>query len=285
MDLAATYLEALPAGASRGIDRAALAGELLAFCAAAHEAAPGLEPMLEAFVRALAARATEGKLPAMDRAVDLGLAFASSRGDARALKALDAVLVTSVGRAVARIDSSRAFADLVAQELRTRLFVGERPRIKEYSGKGPLAGWLRTTAARIALNLRRGADDRGHEALRSNIRAMASEPEVAVLRAKYREDFEAALRVALETLPSKEKAILCLNVRDGMSSEKIATLYRVSRATAKRMLVRARQMLLEGTEKELRSRLMLTTGEFESIARVIHEDLEVSVLRLLKSDG
>jgi RNA polymerase sigma-70 factor (ECF subfamily) len=187
-----------------------------------------------------------------------------------------------VTRAVARIDASPAFAALVAQELRTRLLVGERPRIAEYAGRGPLAGWLRTAAVRIALNLRRGTAERRHDALSSKLHAVVSEPEVAMLRERYRDDFEASLRAALAGLPSRERALLGLSVRDGLTSEAIASLYKVSRATAKRMLARARDLLLEETKRELQGRIRLTTSEFHSVARVVCDDLDVSVVKLLE---
>jgi len=284
MDLVATYLAALDREIPDDADRAAMGEELTDLVGAVQQVVPGIAAVPGEFVRFLALRA-DGELPAQDRAVDLAIAFAAARHDAGALKALDERLVGSVRRAVARIDASPPFADLVAQELRTHLLVGDRPRIAEYAGRGPLAGWLRTAAARIALNLRRGAANRHHDALSSQIRAVASEPEVAVLRTRYRGDFEASLRAALAGLPSRERAVLCLNVRDGLSVEKIAAVYRVGRSTAHRMLANARKLLLAETKRELRTRIDLDTSEFHSVARAVCEDLDVSVVRLLQSDA
>lgn len=218
-------------------------------------------------------------------AEDRALAAAAAAGDAAALKTLDALVVTAVARAVARIDASPAFAALVAQELRTRLLVGERPRIAEYAGRGPLGGWLRTAAVRIALNLRRGPAEQRHDALSSRIRAVVSEPEVALLRERHRDDFEASLRAALAGLPARERALLGLSVRDGLTADAIAGVYKVSRATAKRMLARARATLLEQTKRELQARIRLTSSEFHSVARVVWDDLDVSVVKLLEGEG
>jgi RNA polymerase sigma-70 factor (ECF subfamily) len=216
------------------------------------------------------------------RVDDLALAVAAGRWDAAALQAFDALLVASVARAVARIDRSAAFADLVAQELRTHLLVGERPRIADYRGSGPLSGWLRSAAARIALNLRRGCAQGAHDDLSSNVRAVVVEPELDVLRSRHRADFEAALRKALERLPPRLRSALCLTLRDGMSIEKLAALHAVSRTTAKRMLAEARAFLLAETSRELRARLGLTESEFTSVARALHTDVDVSVVRLLE---
>jgi RNA polymerase sigma-70 factor (ECF subfamily) len=106
---------------------------------------------------------------------------------------------------------------------------------------------------------------------------------MAVLRERYRDVFEASLRAALKGLPSRERAVLSLAVRDGLTSDKIAALYKVSRATAKRMLARARELLLEETKRELRERIQLTSSEFQSVARAVCDDIDVSVVRLLQS--
>ena len=52
---------------------------------------------------------------------------------------------------MARIDSSSQFVDEVKQGLRERLLVGPPPRIAEYSGSGPLGGWLRVVSVRLAI--------------------------------------------------------------------------------------------------------------------------------------
>jgi RNA polymerase sigma-70 factor (ECF subfamily) len=280
MDLASTYLSALDPAARANVEEGPLPAALEALCAAACSAVPGLAPHLGDFVRSLAARAADGRLPPLERAADLALAFASARGDPGALKALDALLTAVVPRAVARTGPSPAFTAQVAQEVRVRLLVGEQPRIADYAGLGPLAGWLRTCALRVALNLRRARSDLPKRALSSSVGAVVIDPELAMLRARYRDDFEAALRVALDRLPARERAALCLHVRDGMSSEKVAALFGVSRATAKRILVRARESVAAETRRELQGRLQLTTSEIDSVVRAVRSDIDTSVARL-----
>jgi RNA polymerase sigma-70 factor (ECF subfamily) len=284
MDLISMYLDALDAQARDRIDVVRLSADLAALCSEACEAVAGLRPLLGEFVQSLARRSREG-LPARERAADVAIAFASSRRDPGALKALDPLIVAATVRAVARIDPSNSFADLVAQEVRTRLLVGDRPRIAEYAGHGPLAGWLRTVAIRVALNLKRGSPEQPHAALSSSVGAVAVDPELALLRDRYRDDFGAALRAALTRLPARERAALCLNVRDGMSSDKIAVLYGVSRATAKRLLARARDTVAKETRRELHARLRLTESEVESVARALCGDIEVSLARLLARES
>jgi RNA polymerase sigma-70 factor (ECF subfamily) len=282
MDLLTTYVSALPSNFSPPMERAEIQRALEAFCEDACAAVGGLAAHLPEFVRTLAANTVDGAPPPRERAVDLALAFAAGQGDAEAVARIDVVAVSAAKRAAAAIDSSQAFTDLVAQELRTHLYVGERPRIREYSGRGPLAGWLHICARRLALNLRRGNDARKESELSSKLEAVVDAPETAYLRARYRGDFEDALRAALAKIPARERMALCLNVRDGVSGNQLASMYGISAATAKRLLARARELLLQQTAKELRARLGITHSEFESLARALYSEVEVSIVRLLQ---
>jgi hypothetical protein len=42
-------------------------------------------------------------------------------------------------------------ADELRQTLRVRLLAGPSPKIASYKGSGPLSGWVRVVATRIAL--------------------------------------------------------------------------------------------------------------------------------------
>ena len=255
-------------------------GELRALCAAALEAVPELHDALAELAAHFAHHARDGVLPSRVYAGDLALAFAASRRIPAAHRRLDALLTASVARAVASIDSTPAFADVVAQELRARLLLGDQPKIIQYAGRGPLGGWLRTAATRTALNLRRGRVQ-AHEPLGSGVRAAGHRLELDLLRTRHRHDFEQALRTALGRLSARERTILSLNVGEGMSSDRIAALYRVGRSTAKRWLVAARAVLADETKRELRARLQLSSAEYESIAAGVRSAVDVSVVRIL----
>jgi RNA polymerase sigma-70 factor (ECF subfamily) len=279
--LVEAYLHALPATVATALDSERLARELHAICGVAVASTPEIAEVLADFVRHLGDRSRGGPPPPLERAADLGLAFACARRFDGALRRFDSALTANVARAVARIDSSTAFADVVAQELRGRLVLGEPPKIAEYAGRGSLAGWLRTAAVRTALNLRRGEAERDHDPLASGLREGREGPEVELLRARYRGDFEAALRAALGRLPSKERAVLSLSVRDGLGCDAIAAVYRVGRSTVKRWLVAARENLAREVKHELRARLDLDSAEYESLAAGVRSALDVSIARLL----
>jgi RNA polymerase sigma-70 factor (ECF subfamily) len=214
-------------------------------------------------------------------ASDLALAAACAAADPAAMATLDALLVEVVRRAVRRIDPSPDFADLVAQELRTRLLSGERPRIGEYAGKSSLRSWLTTAAVRTALNARRGAKERPHESVGSGIRALAAEPEIALLRARAKGELATSVKAALERLPPRDRALLRLSVVDGVGVEGLARIYSVTKSTSGRWLMAAREALRALVRDDLRDRLVLTSTELESFVHALSGDIDVSVARML----
>lgn len=247
-------------------------------------AAPEIADDREAFAAHVVRSRRDGTLPPLDRAADMALAFACARGSAAAHRRFDSMLVQTVAQAVRRIDSSPAFVDLVAQELRARMLVGPPPRIEEYAGRGSLAGWVRTAATRVALNMRRGRLEGAHDPLRSDLAIAGRSLESELVSARYRAETEEALRAAIRRLPQRERAVLCLHVRDGLSSDRIAALYRVGRSTAKRWLAAAREQLSRETERELRGRLALTPSEYDGVVAGVRSQVDVSLVRLLAEE-
>jgi RNA polymerase sigma-70 factor (ECF subfamily) len=255
-----------------------------AFWEAARIATPELEGDREAFLAHVKGLRDDHDLPSVEHAAELGLAFACGRGRASAHRRLDPILVETAAQAVRRIDPSPAFADLVTQELRARMLVGAPPRILEYAGRGSLAGWLRTAATRVALNLRRGKAEGAREAIPSELPLPARAVDSEVFVARHRGHVEAAIRTAIRRLPPRERAILCLHVRDGLSSDRIAALYRVGRSTAKRWLVAAREQLSNETERELRGQLALSPSEYDGLVAGVRSEVDVSLVRLLEEE-
>jgi RNA polymerase sigma-70 factor (ECF subfamily) len=230
-------------------------------------------------------RAPAPESPTVDEpsqhASDLALAAACAATDPVAMVTFDALLVEVVRRAVRRIDSSPGFADVVTQELRTRLLTGERPRIREYQGKSSLRSWLTTAAVRAALNARRGAKERPHESVGSGIRALGAEPEIALLRARARGELATSVGAALGRLPPRDRALLRLSVVDGVGVEGLARMYGVTKSTSARWLASAREALRRLVRDDLCARLVLTPTELESFVHALSDDIDVSVGRLL----
>jgi RNA polymerase sigma-70 factor (ECF subfamily) len=143
---------------------------------------------------------------------------------------------------IAGVERAPAFADEVRQELRDKLFTSPdgEPKIAEYTGRGALGGWVRVSALRIALNLRRSAK----RAAAVNERAASMEealmsgssPELAYLKERYRAVFTEALEAAVASLSDRDRALLRLYHVDGLSLEAMAALYRVHLSTVSRWL-------------------------------------------------
>jgi RNA polymerase sigma-70 factor (ECF subfamily) len=244
---------------------------------------PKIELGAASFARALA----EHGAPADAHVEDFYLACACAEGDAAALAAFDELHLRQVGRFVARVDASPEFAAEVRQDLRERLLVAEpggRPRIGGYSGQGPLGAWVRVAAVRVALDLtRRRKDGAATPELSETVAASTHDPEVALVKARYREVFEEALEAALARLSPKEKNLLRMSLVDGLSIDRIGVVYRAHRATAARWIAAVRQKLLDELYQELHQRLQLSPEEFASLTADVQSQLHVSVVRLLGS--
>ncbi len=225
---------------------------------------------------------------------DVYLACACALGLPAALSAFDQAILSAVPAFVAQVDPSPAFADEVRQLLRTRLFLGTEgtpPRISQYAGTGSLRSWVRTSAVRTALNLRRNQDDLPALSLdRETIGQMAEqmagqmsgEPEVAVLRAQHHEKFREALRQAFTHLSADQRNLLRLHFVGGLTGEQIATLLRVHRATVVRGLASARSTMFQETRRLLRDRLRLPPADLDSFVRLMRSQLNISLTSLLR---
>ena len=237
----------------------------------------------------LAERLTE--VGSTAHAADLRLAMAALRGHPRALVELEANFFPAAARAAARV-LGRSAADDLAQYLRAKLLVadaGAVPKLAEYSGRGPLAGWLRVVAVRAALDERRRAnpaeprdlvDDATFETL-----LPGSDPELRHLRERYAPEFAVAVRAAVRALTKKQRTLLRLHVLDGLSIDQLGAVHGVHRATVARWIASAREELQRETERLLLERLRITPSELKSLAALVRSQLDVSLAGLLKEVG
>jgi RNA polymerase sigma-70 factor (ECF subfamily) len=219
-------------------------------------------------------------------APDLLLAFASLSGEPGALAELDGRVGREATRTARRFDPSPAFADELAQELRQRLLVaapGANPKLAEYAGRGPLDGWLRAVSVRLALDLWRG---RGREDLLPpdalpEASAVMTEPELRLVKARYRGDFNAALRDALAGLTSRERNVLRMRVCERLSADRIGEFYGVHRITVGRWVTVARERVMERMRARLLERLGLAPEELSELIEALRSQLDLSVSCLL----
>jgi RNA polymerase sigma-70 factor (ECF subfamily) len=211
-------------------------------------------------------------------AADLYLACACSHGDPQALAEFERGYLSAVPAFLARAKPSPTFVDDVMQQLRERLFV--EGKVKQYSGRGALGGWLRVVAARVAANLRK--QEKPHAELTVAIPATAADPELRLIQQRYGEQFRVALSESLVTLDAEDRNLLRLFYLDGLNIGRIAVVFQVSRATIGRRMVEVRERLIAETQRLLGVRLKATQAELESLLRVVRSDLAMSLSVILR---
>jgi RNA polymerase sigma-70 factor (ECF subfamily) len=248
---------------------------------------PGLR-VDEAAYRLHLERLARDAAPPVERASDLYLAFACSLGGADALRAFDPILIEAVRSSATRVDPSPDFASEVAQVLRKTLLVDLPPKIATYAGRSALRTWLGVAALRAAQRLlRRKGDDPKARAPETDIAlpTPTEGPEGAYLRARYREHFADALRAALTTLSPRERTYLRVHLVERASTERLGEIHGVSKSTAARWLAAARERLIAETRAQMKARLGLSRSEYESLVGLVRSDIDVSVARLLGTNG
>lgn len=228
--------------------------------------------------------------PRGPHAADLALARAAGAGDAAAVRELDAIIADVAGAAARRIDPAAAFADEVRQAVRIRLLVADRAdgrsgagraRIGDYAGRGPLRGWIRVAALRIALNLKRATGPASPDVL-AELVSTENDPELRHLKQLYRAEFRAALEAALAALPERSRALLRLSYVDGMKLVQLGRLYDVHETTVARWVANAAADVAEDTRRRLVAKLALSPSSLESVARMVLSNLDFSIGRVLR---
>jgi RNA polymerase sigma-70 factor, ECF subfamily len=216
---------------------------------------------------------------------ELQLIAACLAGDAAALRAFEERYLAIAATALARFDDDRDFRAEALQELRIRLFAPDHPRIAEYDGSGSLEGWVRVVAMRVALNLvKTRRRDVPMASPPEPALADIADPELAMIKARYRADFTAALRAAFDDLAPEARRILRFYLVDRLNIAEIGAIVGASRATIGRRVVECRRILLEGTRARLRAQLDgASTEEIESVVRLVESRIDVTLSRVLST--
>ena len=249
---------------------------------------PELGVDVEGFVQHLARKTSGASVPAslhQRHIEDLYLAYACAGGQPAALAAFGRAYDREIVAASAKLGGAAAIAE-VKQQLYQKLFVtgaGE-PRILDYSGQGPLAGWLKVILARAIIDQHRAAARSPQPLADDKVLAVPSlndDPETEYLKRKYRHEFREAFENAVASLGPEERNVLRFHYAKRLSIDEIAGILGMHRATAARRVNRARDSLLAETRRQLAQKLQLTGTELQSVLRLIESQVHVSVERLL----
>lgn len=277
--------------ASPGAPLPELDGLLSDLVAAGRKAQPELALSPEVFARYVAGRLEADLSPGevvlglrgvIANAGDLHLACACLEQVAGAVASFERLLFRGIPAQLAGLRPTPTFVDEVLQLLRVKLFVaeaGERPRIAEYAGRGPLGGWLRVVVIRIGLTLRRRYDERPHESVREadGAIAAAADPELDHIKARYQPVFNQALKDALALLDEEQRVLLRLHFVERLSVDELGARFGVGRSTAHRRLARARDAIVDATRHLLHQRLHTSSRELDSLAALVVSQLDVSL--------
>ena len=95
----------------------------------------------------------------------------------------------------------------------------------------------------------------------------ADDPELMVMQAQAKEQFNAAFKAAVASLAERERNRLRQSCLDGLSIDELGALYKVHRATAARWLTKATEALLARTRANLMVDLAMTPALCESFIR------------------
>lgn len=215
-------------------------------------------------------------------AEDLYLCCAALLGDEAAVRMLRENHRAVLAGYLRPLDPSSDLLDEVEQRLWDTALLGSNgapAKLASYSGRGPLAAWLGVAGQRIALMMRRSeaAAKRALDnvALQSD-RALA-DPELAFLKENLRAPFQRAIIDALKTLDDRQRMIYSLHVLDGLTVERIGAMYGVSHSTVSRWMASARAAVLAEARRLLRDEMDIPADEFDSLARLLSSQLDLSV--------
>ena len=209
---------------------------------------------------------------------DLYLAWACAEGDPVALAIFDRDHLARV-RALAK-GTDPAELEQLTRVRQLNAEAGAAPRIRQYSGRGPLAAWVRMVATRIAIDVARARPP--CTALpESSPDGAFIDPELDYLKTRYAQAFHAALERALTSLSTKERALLRLCYVDGATPAAIGRMYAVSARSAQRWLVDARERVLSRTREELTGALSLRPAELDSLLDLMKSRMQVTLRRVL----
>lgn len=258
----------------------------------AHEEARRAWPTVALPFETFQAHAAEVVGPVPDvgtHVADLFLACACGTGNVAAITVLEERYLTLARGSLLRLDSRPEFMDDVMQELRTKLLVGDKPRIAHYAGRGPLLAWIRVAATRTAIDLLRALKPGlGMEAANVDEFPVADlGPEVQMLREAYRDAFKEALGATLKELSAKDRNLLRRHLVDQLTLEEIAAPYGVHPATIARRLSGLREDIAESVRARLAVGHRGAGGatSLESLAQAIRSEVHLSLAALLASSA
>ncbi len=247
---------------------------------ASREAWNDLNVPAETFARFLSERRIDLNVVTTQIVQDLYLACACAHGIKGAISSFSArfrPLIVTIAR---RFDESPAFADEVQQHMNETLFVateGHERKIGQYTGDGPLTGFVGTSARRTAMRMAASASRfQGEDALARQFSAVHDQ-ETEMLKAHYGDLFNGAISIALRKLAPRDRLILRLNLIERVSTTKLATTYGVSQPTVSRWIQRAADQIFSTVKEMLCDELKIDTNDLHSLLALVRSQIDFTL--------
>jgi len=261
--------------------------QLATLCEQAAAAWPGVVVNAAEVIAAFEAKLASDDPPPVTAAgiAELYLALACARGDQTAIAAFERAFLDVVPVAVASMKLPAATVEDIRATVRDKLLLtdsGRPPRIVDYAGRGRLRGLIQVTATRTAIDRIR-LEDREAELPADHQLAAASDVELSLIKAQYREAFVAGFTVAVGTLERRDRNLLRLHLLGGVTLEQLAQMYGVHRATVVRWLGSARSALFDATRAHVAKSIGAPEDELDQMFDLVRSRVELSVERLLAS--
>ena len=111
----------------------------------------------------------------------------------------------------------------------------------------------------------------------AEVLGVGADPELDYIKRRYEGAFRSAVEDAISALPPEQRAILRLHMVEGLSGDQIGGLLQVSRPTAQRRLLSAREAVQQETRRLLQERLGITPSEMLRLARLVRSQLNASL--------
>jgi RNA polymerase sigma-70 factor (ECF subfamily) len=283
---ATSYRDALRDSAeSIPIDLEARLAVLFARGVAAH---PGMRLDAQAFARHLALCGTDVGAKDLEtvHAEDLYLVGAALGREASAIAALRQAHDGVIRGYLRRVEATTQQREEIQRSIWDLLLLGAAvagPKLASYSGRGQLAGFIGISAQRIAVTTirRSAAQKRALAQARDVAIVTCGDPEISMIKERYRGQFEESVRDAVGVLDDRERMIMRMLVVDGHTLDRIAEVYGVNQSSVSRWLAKARLKVLAEARRLLRERLNVAESEFESLLQLVLSQVDLSVSQVL----
>ncbi len=170
----------------------------------------------------------------------------------------------------------------VVQRARTKLLVGQAPRLETYAGRAPLKAWVGLVARRLAIDAARAHEAEGPAGPATLAGLIKATPELQLVERDAARRVTTALRAALEALEPRDRDLLRGHYLEGRTHAQLAEPLGASRSAVALWIEKAREKLLAQTRQRLQKATRLDSGELDSLLQVVesHLDLSFSELKL-----